>query len=383
MSRLNVLVFPARYPSPARPYLATFHREHVRAISRYHDVVVLDAPREESTSIRKLFLVERSMEDTVDVVHAQYRRSPIPKTTLFLHVFSAVSAYRQIVRSGFRPDLIHAHMYFVALTAVVLGKLFRVPVLIAEHSECFATSLPGRIRMEAKFAMGMADMLIPDSHSLKAQMESQGIRGRFHVIHNPVDTEFFRPSPIRTDPKERPSRLLFVGRLASVKGIPTMLRGLAILKQRRGDFTLNIVGDGDGRNEYESLARRLGLEREVVFHSNVPRESLAAFMRSSHAFVLSSLSENCPCVLIEALASGLPVITSDVGGVREVVPEGMGVFFPRENPKALADALSLVLDNLNSFDPLALAEYARDNFSLEVIGERIDSVYRQILARRR
>lgn len=380
---MNVLLFPARYPSPARPFLATFHREHARALQTRHQVAVLDAPREDTPSLDARWRIADEVADGVRVVRVQYRRSPIPKTSLAAHIASAVAGARHLVRTGFRPQIVHAHMYFVALAAVVVGRLLRTPVVVSEHAECFAGSMPRAALVETRLALKLADLVVPDSASLRAHMESHGVRARFHVVHNPVDTAVFQPAPVPPDPHAPTRRFLFVGRLVPVKGIPTLLRALALLRRRRTDVALDIVGVGEHRAEYEALARTLGLERAVVFHGGVPKESLVYLMQVAHAFVLSSVTENCPCVLIEALACGLPIVTTDVGGVREVVPKDMGLFVPPSDPEALAESLDQMADTLDAYDPRTLAAYARNRFALDVIGGEFDAQYRQLLEARR
>lgn len=378
---MKILMFPTRYPSPAQPFLATPLREHARAVSLLNDVVVLDAPREAFSRDRAFFSV-REMDDGIPVIRSRFRQSPVPKTTYLLFLASVISACRRIVLEGFRPDLIHAHMYFVALPAIMLGRWLGVPVVITEHSECYAGRLQWRIRQEARVAFRLADAVIPVSESLRSLMEGHGIRGAFRVVPNPVDTGVFAPGAVPPDPSRGTKRLLFVGRLMPVKGIDVLLDGLALLRNVRQDFALDIVGDGDHRAEYESQARRLGLERLVTFRGFQPREVVADFMRRSHVLVLSSRSENCPTVLVEALASGLPTVASDVGGVPEVVPKTMGVFVPKEDPEALAEALGWMLGHLGDYDRREMATYARTNFSLEVIGQRVDAVYREVVAGR-
>jgi glycosyltransferase involved in cell wall biosynthesis len=381
--RLNVLMFPARYPSPARPYLAMFHREHVRATALYDDVAVLDGPREETPGLPRWYTVDEGVEDGVRVVRAAYRRSPVPNTSLLVHVAAAVAAARRLVRAGFRPHVVHAHMYFVALAAVVLGRVLRVPVLVSEHAECFAGPMPTGILREIRFALRQADLILPDSGSLRRHMEAQGIRGRFHVVHNPVDAEVFHPGASTRRRDALPRRLLFVGRLLPVKDVGTLLKAVASLRRRRRDFVLDVVGEGERRAEYEALARALGLEGVVAFLGGRPRQAVADLMRRSDVFVLSSVTENCPCVLVEALASGLPVVTTDVGGVREVVPEDMGLFVPAQAPDAFAEGIDRMLDTLDAYEPEALAASARGRFGLDVIGRDVDAQYRRLLAERR
>ena len=377
--RLNVLVFPAWYPSPENPGAVSFLREHVRAVGLHHNVLVLVGSREPS-AVSCPVLFERTVEDGVPVLRMRYRRSPLPKTTWLRYARGIVSAYRSVLRTGFTPDLIHAHFYPAALPASALGKLFRVPVLLTENSASFAVGLNGMTRLEARFALARVRLVIAVSGSLRFQMEAAGIRQEFRVIPNPVDTGVFFP-----DPSLRPSaagrkRVLIVARLHPIKGFSTLLNGLAILKRSREDFVLDVVGDGELRAELESLALRLGLRSRVAFHGFQPREVVADFMRRSHVFVLSSHSENCPCVLLEAMATGLPVVSSDVGGVREVVPKDMGALFPRGDAEAFAASLAWILDRLDSYDPFEIAAHARAHFSLEAVGGQIDEAYSRVLA---
>lgn len=374
--RLNVLVMPAWYPAPENPAAVSFLREHVRAVARFHNVVVLVASREPSAVSASVF-VEQAVEDGVRVLRMKYRRSPLPKTTGFRYLRGLLAVFRSIVREGFRPDLIHAHFYPAAFPALVLGKLFGIRVLLTEHSASYAVGLRGLTRLEAKLALGRVRLLIAVSESLREQMEACGVRGEFRIIPNAVDTRVFYP-----DPSQRavePKRVLVAARLHPIKGLPTLLEGLAILARSRDDVVLDVVGDGELRPELVSLAGRLRLRQKVSFHGFQPREAMAAFMRRSHVFALSSHSENCPCVLLEALASGLPIVSSDVGGVREVVPKHMGALFPRDDAEACADALSSVLDRPEAYPPFELAAYARDHFSLEVVGAQVDEAYRQVL----
>jgi len=380
-SRLNVLMFPAWYPSPTRPFLATFHREHARATALYHELVVLDAPREHTEGVRGR-QVEDVMEDGIRIVRLRYGRAPVPRTTMARYIGAVIATYRGLVRSGFRPDVIHGHLYFIALPAVILGRLFRVPVVITENAECFATGLSRADRLEARFALGMADRVLPVSRSLRVLMERQGVRARYEEIPNAVDTKVFYPDAVAGARGDGPYRLLTVARMMPVKGVANLLRSLAVLRRVRSDVTLDIVGDGAHRAEYEALAGSLGLGRDVRFLGFQPREAVAELMRAAHGFVLASLTENCPCVLLEAMASGLPIVATDVGGVREFVPEHMGAFAPREDPEALAGTIAAMLARLPSFDPAEMASYARGRFSLEAVGAQVDRVYRAVLSER-
>ena len=173
-------------------------------------------------------------------------------------------------------------------------------------------------------------------------------------------------------------RLLFVGGLTPVKGVPDLLAALAILNQRRRDWRLDVVGDGPQRGEYAALAAHLGLIDQVSFHGFQPKSVVAAFMRQANFLLLPSLWENAPCVIIEAMASGLPVIASHVGGIPETVTEEVGILTPPNDPALLAAALAKALQQPDRFDPRRLVSMA-ERYAPAVVGREIDAVYRDVL----
>ncbi|MCO8246696.1 glycosyltransferase family 4 protein [Haladaptatus sp. AB643] len=143
----------------------------------------------------------------------------------------------------------------------------------------------------------------------------------------------------RTHADERVN-LLFVGRLAPVKNIPLLLRSVKRLRDETGtDYDLTIVGDGEERERYETLAKELELSDAVRFEGF--RSNVREYYRDADVLVLTSVSEGFPTVLMEAQACGLPVVTTDVGGAREIVAAGSVV--SRDEPGEVAEAITSVV----------------------------------------
>ena len=191
---------------------------------------------------------------------------------------------------------------------------------MSEHSSEFGGSgiRKGALR-RARIAFARADLVCPVSEYLRSQLEDHGVRARFQVAPNAVDTGLFRPSEgARAD---GPTRMITVASLDPKKGIDHLLNALGVLSAERRDFALDVVGDGPRREEYEQLARRLGVEDLVVFHGASPKADVVRLMRRADALVLPSLTENLPLAIIEAMACGLPVIASRVGGIPEMVDD--------------------------------------------------------------
>ncbi|MEM2146867.1 MAG: glycosyltransferase [Candidatus Jordarchaeaceae archaeon] len=217
--------------------------------------------------------------------------------------------------------------------------------------------------------------MCPVSENLKRHIEAYDIRARFEIIPNVVDTTIFYPSKNNENELQNRKKLLTVALLTPIKGIIYLLNAVKKLRSKRNDFELHIVGDGPQRVEYEVAAKNLDLENIVYFHGLKSKEEVANFMRSSDIFVLPSLCENLPCVLIEAMASGLPVVATNVGGIPELVDSETGILVPPQDPNSLAEAIDNVLDNVERFKKDRIAHKARTNFSFEAVAQRFNKLY--------
>ena len=134
------------------------------------------------------------------------------------------------------------------------------------------------------------------------------------------------------------------------------------------------MGDGELRGALADRARRLGLADAVRFHGEQPKEEVAELMRAADLFVLPSLFENLPCVLIEAMASGLPAVATTVGDVPELVQDPRALAPPRD-VEGLARAIAGALDRLGEVDPDALADRARRRFGYVPIARAWTEIY--------
>jgi len=378
--RLKILFLPAWYPSEENRIAGVFIREHAQAVALYNDVIVL-YNEGAGNHVKGLYeIASDKTEDGIRTIRIRHKKSPIPPTSYFICFWSIFKAFRKLMRGGWRPDIIHAHVYSAGVPAVILGKIYKLPVVITEHWSGF----PRRILrtfdiLRARFAMNRAKILLPVSQNLKEAIESYGIENRFQVIPNVINTEMFHPftSKYRNEKK----RILLVALLSPIKGIPYLLRALAQLKEKRQDFVLDIVGDGPNRQEYEDLVKKLGLGDMVRFHGLKSKPEVAEYMRQCDFFVLPSLWENLPCVLIEAIASGIPVIATDVGGVKEMINENVGILIPPKNMKALEEAIKDMLSDCANYSPEEITKYAKKNFSYPAVSQQLDAIYRKMLVK--
>jgi glycosyltransferase involved in cell wall biosynthesis len=146
--------------------------------------------------------------------------------------------------------------------------------------------------------------------------------------------------------KREGARLIFVGRLAAVKGLPVLIEALATVRAAHPDATLTLVGDGPDRAALAALAETVGVAKAVTFAGYRSQDEVARLLGEADVFVLPSFAEGVPVVLMEAMASGLPVVATRIAGVPELVEDGEhGLLAPPGDPDSLAAAIAALLSD--------------------------------------
>ena len=377
---MNVLFLTTNWPRPEMPIDGIFVREHARAAALQARVAAVHLAR--AAGERGLFDVERLTDDEIPSWRVRYRRFGRP-ASYGAFVAGAVAAFRGLRRSGFEPDVIHAHSFLSALPALALGRAFAKPVVYTEHWTVFVPENPMRLsvpmRVAARLALEAADIVLPVSADLARALSELAPGANVRVVPNVVDERIFRPG----EPRDRSGRRLLTAGLLDTdrKGLDILLEALALLDRRDG-LRLDVVGDGSLRAQYEALAARLGLSEHVQFHGLRSKPELAALMQEADLFVLGSRYENNPCVVIEAMATGLPVVATRVGGVPELVDEASGELANPLDPRDLARAIEAALTRLETFDRGNIASRARGEFGTESVGRTFADVYTSLLSAR-
>jgi glycosyltransferase involved in cell wall biosynthesis len=376
---MRVLVVPKWYPwPPERPVFGIFCREHARALARAHDVVVLPSDAVRSPPFR-LFELADGVEDGLRTVRLRYRRPLSRPAGMGAQIAGMLAALRSLRGEGWTPDVVHAHVFSAGLPALALGRASGAPVVISEHYTGFQRGLiTGYDRFTAQVAFRGADVVAPVSADLARHVLQVQPRARVKVVPNVVDTEAFHPRLDRRGPAARPARLLTVATLTEKKGHADLFQALVRLGP---GFRLDLVGDGELRDELQRLTGSLGLADAVTFHGVRPKAEVAELMREADLFVLPSHFENLPCVLIEAMASGLPSVATAVGGVPELLDGAGSLLCPPHDPAALAQAIRAALERRAEIDPAAMADSARARFGYEAIAATWTEVYESLPSR--
>lgn len=209
---------------------------------------------------------------------------------------------------------------------------------------------------------------------------------KLHVVHCGVDTDEFDPATRLADPSEpgpqAGMRVLNVGRLVGLKGHAALLRAFALLHERVPDALLTIVGDGALRADLEALARELELDQTVRFAGPVGQDEILDYYRAADVFCMSSFAEGLPVVLMEAMAMGMPVVTTRIAGIPELVEDDSGVVVPAARPDLLADALEQLAHDRSKRQAMGIAGRAkvRSEFDIRDCAARLKKIFERELS---
>ena len=206
-----------------------------------------------------------------------------------------------------------------------------------------------------KLTLKYADFIIPVSNNLKEKLINRHGKEdeKIKLIYNGINVG---RSIANTREKDDKFKFLFVGRLVEIKNVELLLQGLHYIKNKRKDFVCNIIGDGEDLEKLKNMSKDLGLNSKVNFLGY--RNDIQEFMTKSNVLILTSKMEGIPITIIEAFANKLPVISTAVGGVLEmIVNEETGILFDLENKDEFNRVLLDLLENKYDLDELSYNAY--------------------------
>ena len=339
-ARPKVLFISSWYPSVLKPTEGNFVQQHIRAAQLVADVALVH-----------VVLSTQHQELTHELKSAPYEEQLIyiPKSTLpvigflinYFRVFSTYWKFAAQTKLG-KPDLIHANvLYPIGLVGVLLKIRWRIPLLFTEHWTCYhAYAQPQPTRIQQFFLRWIgnkANLVMPVSLDLAAAMQNFGVSSAMKVIPNVVDTSLF------TAVEKRPHGVYRFVHISSLdpeqKNFHLLVRAFYQLKKQQPKVELHVVSDGDFA-AYGTLVKGFDFAKSIHFHGPQDSAGVAALLQFADALVLSSRFENLPCVLLEALATGTPMIATNVGGVAEIIHQGNGILVPSEDENALLAAMT-------------------------------------------
>ncbi|MEV1158846.1 glycosyltransferase [Micromonospora chokoriensis] len=339
--------------------------------------------------------------DGYDVVHVPAGPAePVAKDALLPHMREFSRWLTERWRGGeWVPEVIHAHFWMSGLAALTAGRQTGVPVVQTYHALGTVkrryqgvqdTSPARRVSYERELGRSV-DRIVAQCRDEVGELVRMGVpRSRMTVVPSGVNLATFAPLGPAADREPGRARILTVGRLVERKGFQTVVRAMALVADAE---CVVVGGPPEGLLETDPYARRLralaescGVADRVHLAGAVPREEMGRWYRSADLLVAAPWYEPFGLTPLEAMACGVPVVGTAVGGIRDTVVDGTtGDLVPARDPHALAAAIQGLLDDrIRRFAyATAARERARTRYSWAATAERLVEVYSEVAAVRR
>ena len=428
---MNILHLLSWFPRPDDPTLGNFCVRMIDALpEQCHSVILSVCDGKDMTQSFEVKEIPGAHHTHVQI----YIRPPKINAFRKLKMLQMYQyGLKYIKQRFFKPDLIHLHVTYPLGQVVLLWKkLFGYKYILTEHWTIYQPQnkdvLVGKLKRKIVKIANNAELIMPVSLDLQRCMEGHGVHNRFQVIYNLVNTDMFKlgqpciDSSLPTNPRgndmhggnEQPC-IDWLRRMQSISSLHTdlcrndmqgliqndmhiwkkhilhistlrdeaknfsgILRTIERLRAQRDDFELHVIHDYDAP-EFKAFVKDHRLEDCVIFHGKKTSAEVAEAYQKADFFVLFSNYENLPCVIVEAFASGVPVLSTSVGGIAEILSPERGILIPQGDEDALLQGMNQLLDHCSEYDRQAIRDYAIKTFAAQNLGQQIFEAYKEVV----
>ena len=276
------------------------------------------------------------------------------------------------------PDIkiLHAHYLRCIYRAAALHGKIDIPIIGTEHlSDVVADKISSRIRSMASVAYRNIDQLITVSSYLQTR-----IREEFKVesitCGNVLGMEFLK-TPLLDSPKNKNFTFIACGSLREIKGYRQLIEAFA--KNKFSNCQLLIIGSGEQEPQLKALIKSRELSDKVKLLGQKKKEEIIRLLDSAHCFVLSSLKETFGVVVIEALSRGLPVISTQCGGIDGLVDSSNGILVKVNDIDAMAAAMNKMKESITIYNSSQIAEDCLNKYSPKIIAKKLEKIYCNVI----
>lgn len=376
---MHILFLTVSYPNSYKQQSHVFFREQARALSLAGAQVgvvsaipisILDVFKKKKID----FGLKTYSEDHVQVMVFQF--PALPKLYYLTHIFRGFFnriLIRKYIDAHGKPQLIHNHVALSGEPAIWAKKKYLITYIVSEHYSTFLKKkIPAwRSRLAKKIFSGSEQNIAVSAH-LAQKLQSQ-FNIEFKVIPNLVDVDFFKPLKKNNTLEGAHRKFISIGNLISAKNHDLLIRAFTVAFKKNEHYKLTIAGSGTNYTYLNSLIAELGMQKQIELFGQADREEVLHLLRNSDYFVLSSKYETFGIVLIEAMACGLPVISTKCGGPESIVAdENIGILCEMDE-KSIANSLVRITEM--AFNAGYIRSYVMENYSSDTISRQLIKVY--------
>lgn len=381
----HIIHLPRAYPSDLAPISSIFFKEQVAAISQYDNniklgvIAIIQKPILKKIFFKNshlLFSTKKNVNGNIITWIKYLFTIPLPYSIKRQYVnYKLLLLFKKYMSSYGKPNLIHLQTYEMGAVALKILKKYGIPYIITEHSSNLYND---KTRLTHDF---LKKIYLNSSFNIAVSpFFSAYLTNKFDIpftsIPNIVDINKFTLKPENKSPI---INLLHVAHCVKIKQQKLLILGYAKALELNKSLNLTIVGDGPELESLMELANELKIGDRINFTGSLDNEAVKTQMHHADIFILTSKKETFGVVLIEALAVGLPCVSTRSGGPEGIITnEGLGLICDH-NSEDLARAIIAVTKK--RYDPVKIRQHAVSTYSAAVVANKITNVYNDVLSK--
>jgi len=371
---MKIAIFSDTFPPQVNGVAHTAYLSAKNLVENGHEVAV--------------FTISKKLKDRPDINLKNLRVFRLPSVPALVYPGERFTlpvglSLRQVKK--FLPDIIHVHTPFsVGWEAVLIAKILKIPLVGTHHT--FYNHYLKHIKLDFewmkkiswKITIGFynrSNLILSPSKSLANELIREGLECPINVLQNSIDVKLFKPLKSSSDKEEikkffgvKNRSICYMGRLSYEKSIDQIIKAFALINKKMPELSLMIIGDGPERKNLEELAEDLKIRDSVIFTGSLfYNGDLVRSLQTNDLFVSASKSENMPLSVLEAMATGLPMVLVKEKGLAELIKEdASGIFAKTDDPADIAEKILFLLSSpelLNKFSQgsrLLAMEYSNE-----------------------
>lgn len=379
----HILFLCSWYPNPDEKSNGIFIKRHAQALSLEHHVTVIFA--KSISHINEPVFIKNEEENLEEYLYFYPKlKHDLPLISAAQKFQNLKSAYKKLLAelpADRIVDIIHVNTIFPAAipALMALKKYPSAKLFITEHWSGYypedGNYKGAIITRYTKQLVAKAKAVFVISKNLKQAMLTHGLNSHYHLIHNTVDVKVFKPQPSKTENIGKLQILHVSSLVEREKNISGIIAVAGELQLRNVHFHITIVGKNEGETAaYQKLISQYNLKEKMTFVGFKSPEEVADHMNRADVFLLFSHYEGEPVVVLEALACGLPVISTPVGEVPNMIPSGMGIVLDSGSVTSCTEALqNYRRADFNTKEEMK--NYISENYSPKAICHGITELY--------
>lgn len=380
---MHIMIIPSWYPNSYHPLSGIFFKEQAEALAKYglqvgliavQEISIKEMVKQKKIDIQQEYFTEKGVRTYLTQYPAlpkmKYFRGHIKKK-IFARLFE-----RYIEENGL-PDIIHLHSFIAGELALYVKEKYAIPYVVTEHSSGFSKNIfsPETLHKAANiFRQSNANIAVSPSFAF---LLSGQFRLHFESIPNIVNTDYFISKTTNTTPGFKFINIAFLNKN---KNQAMLIKAFASAFKGQSGIELTIVGNGPEYFSLKSLIQSLKLENQVSLYGKADRAEVRQLLQKSDAFILSSQYETFGVVIIEALATGLPVLATRCGGAEDILTDSQVGILTDISAHSLSQGLLELYAKRNSYDSAYIRSFAVQHFSEHSVIQKLQKIYLSILA---